>query len=264
MERALITLTPSEAKRLIGKAVAKMDSIKAALRKGIIVICLGTTNAFVAEEILGMKIEKGRFAIGIITSNGTCITNSNNRLKELIIKDGKLTELTIKDVLDELGPNDIFIKGANAIDPYGNAGVFLGSPTGGTLGISIGVLLSRGVRIIIPVSLEKFTPYPINDLILRLGNRRFNYSMKMPIGMMLLPGEIITEIEAFKILFGCECFPIGGGGINGGERCYLLEGEKLEEVWKEIMKMKGEKKIVVEEEDCSNCKIQCWKYSKIY
>ncbi|MCS7098681.1 MAG: hypothetical protein NZ922_06860, partial [Candidatus Methanomethyliaceae archaeon] len=248
MERALITLTPSEAKRLIGKAVAKMEPIKAALKKGIIVICLGTTNAFVAEEILGMKIEKGRFAIGIITSHGTCITNPDYRLKELIIRDGKLTELTIKDVLDELGPNDVFIKGANAIDPYGNAGVFLGSPTGGTLGISIGVLLSRGVKIIIPVSLEKFTPYPIDDLILRLGNRRFNYSMKMPVGMMLLPGEIVTEIEAFKILFECECIPIGGGGINGGERCYLLEGEKLEEVWKEIMKIKGEEKIIVEEE----------------
>ncbi|MEM2178373.1 MAG: hypothetical protein QXI49_04375 [Candidatus Methanomethylicaceae archaeon] len=262
MEKALITLNSYEAKRLIGKAISKMDVIKKALNKGIIVITLGTTNAFIAEEILGIKIDKGKFAIGIITSNGTCITNQKTRLKELIIKNGKLTDLSIKDVLDELGPEDVFIKGANAIDPFGNVGVFLGSPTGGTLGMSIGVLLARGVKIIIPISLEKLVPYSIEELIQKLGNRKFKYSMKMPVGMMLLPGEVITEIEAFRILFGCECIPIGGGGINS-ERCYLIEGENLEEVWKEIMKIKGEPKIIVEEENCDNCKIQCWKYSKI-
>lgn len=261
MEKALITLTSSEAKRLIGKAISKMEAVREALNKGTVVIALGTTNAFVAEEILGIKIDKGRFAIGVITSNGTCVTNQKTRLKELIIRNGKLTELSIKDVLNELGPDDVFIKGANAIDPFGNVGVFLGSPTGGTLGMSIGVLLARGVKIIIPISLEKLIPYSIEELIRKLGNRRFKYSMKMPVGMMLLPGEVITEIDAFRILFGCECIPIGGGGING-ERCYLLEGENLEETWKEIMKIKGEPRIVVEEEECDDCNIQCWKFSR--
>lgn len=59
MERALITLTPSEAKRLIGKAVAMMEPVRESLKKGTIVICLGTTNAYVVEEILGRRIEKG-------------------------------------------------------------------------------------------------------------------------------------------------------------------------------------------------------------
>lgn len=262
MEKALVTLTPSEAKRLIGKAVSKMDVVKKALDKGIVVIAPGTTNAFVAEEILGMKIDKGKFAIGIITSNGTCITRQRTRLKEIVIRDGKLTELSIKDVLDELGPEDVFIKGANAIDPFGNAGVFLGSPTGGTLGMSIGVLLARGVKIVIPASLEKLTPFPIEELARRLGNRKLKYSMKLPIGMMPLPGDVVTEVEAFRILFGCECIPVGGVGVNG-ERCYLLEGEDLEGVWKEISKIKGEPRIVVEEENCNECKLQCWKYSKI-
>ncbi|MGC8936491.1 MAG: hypothetical protein ACP5KV_03905 [Candidatus Methanomethylicaceae archaeon] len=145
MERALVTITPSEAKRLIGKAVASMEPVLNAMKKGIIVICLGTTNAFVAEEITGKEIrEKGRFAIGIITPRGTCVTDPSSRMKELVIRNGKVTELTMKDVLDELGPDDVFIKGANAIDPFGNAGVFLGSQTGGTLGMSIGILLSRG------------------------------------------------------------------------------------------------------------------------
>ncbi|MCX8182455.1 MAG: hypothetical protein N3D12_04995 [Candidatus Methanomethyliaceae archaeon] len=266
MERALVTITPSEAKRLIGKAVALLEPVRSALKKGTIVICLGTTNAFVAEEIMGKEIrERGNFAIGIITPLGTCITNPKNRLKELVIRDGKVTELSMKDVLDDLGPEDVFIKGANAIDPFGNAGVFLGSQTGGTLGMSIGVLLSRGVRVIIPVSLEKLIPCPIGEIIPKVGNRRFRYSMKMPVGMMLLPGEIVTEVEAFNILFGCECFPIGGGGVNGGEgaRCYLLEGEKLDEVWKGIMKIKGEERVIAQEANCKDCNMQCWRFARI-
>jgi len=56
MERVLVTLTPSEAKRLIGKAVAMMEPVRAAFKDGTIVICPGTTNAYVAEEILGTRI----------------------------------------------------------------------------------------------------------------------------------------------------------------------------------------------------------------
>ncbi|MGC8936490.1 MAG: hypothetical protein ACP5KV_03900 [Candidatus Methanomethylicaceae archaeon] len=113
---------------------------------------------------------------------------------------------------------------------------------------------------IVPVSLEKLIPYPIADIITKVGNRKFRYSMSLPVGMMPIPGEVVTEVEAFNILFGCECFPIGGGGINGGEgsRCYLLEGERLEEAWEDIIKIKGEAKVVAEEEDCKKCKMLCW------
>lgn len=262
MERALITLTPSEAKRLIGKAVAQMEPVREALREGIVVICLGTTNAFVAEEVIGKEVkEKGRFAIGIITPRGTCITSSKTRFKEIVIRKGNVTELPLKDVLGELGPNDVFIKGANAIDPFGNAGVFLGSQTGGTVGMSLGILLSRGVKVIVPVSLEKLIPCPIGEVIPRLGNRRFRYSMSLPVGMMPLPGEVVTEVEAINILFGCEGFPIGGGGVNDaeGSRCYLLEGEELSNAWEGISRIKGEPRIVVEEENCGECKMGCWR-----
>jgi len=266
MERALVTITPTEAKRILGKAVATMEPVRNALKKGTIVICLGTTNAFVAEEIIGREVkDKGKFAIGIITPRGTCITNPSSRFKELIIKDGRVTEISLKEVLDELGTDDVFIKGANAIDPFGNAGVFLGSQVGGTLGMSIGVLLSRGVKVIVPVSLEKLIPYPIAEIIPRVGNRRFRYSMRMPVGMMPLPGEIVTEVEAFNILFGCKCIPIGGGGINGGEgaRCYILEGGNLEGAWKEVLRIKGEEKIIAEEMNCKNCNMQCWRFAEV-
>lgn len=265
MERALVTLTPPEAKRLIGKAVAVMDAVREAMREGTIVICLGTTNAFVVEELIGKKIEeKGNFAIGIITPRGTCVTSRKRRLKEVVLKNGEVTDFSLKDVLDQLGSKDVFIKGANAIDPFGNTGVFLGSQTGGTIGMSIGILLARGVKVIVPVSLEKLVPYPITDIIPRLGNRKLQYSMNLPVGMMSLPGEVVTEVESFNLLYGCECYPIGGGGINGAEgaRCYLLEGESLKEAWEGILKIKGEKKVSADEEECKGCKMGCWRAIK--
>ncbi len=263
LERVLVTLTPSEAKRLIAKAVAAMKPVRKALREGIVVVCLGTTNAFVAEELTGDDLGrgKGRFAIGIVTPRGTCVSKAEGRLRELVIERGRATGLGLKDVLGRLGPSDVFIKGANAVDPWGNAGVYLGSETGGTVGLSIGTVLARGVRVIVPVSLEKLVPLPATDLVQTMGNMRFRRSMGMPVGMMPLPGEVVTEVEAVGILFGCCCIPAGGGGVSGAEgaRCYVLEGsaEETEAAWEGIAALKGEPPVESEAEECGRCTAKC-------
>ena len=131
------------------------------------------------------------------------------------------------------------------------------------MGASVGVVLARGVKMIVPVSLEKLIPYPIMDIVPRLGNERFSAAMNLPVGIMPMPGEIITEVEAINLLFGCECIPIGGGGVNGGEgsRCYLVEGnrEAAKSAWEAITKMKGEAPLCVEVEGCEDCKLGCEK-----
>ena len=75
--KVLIVLTPSESKRLIAKGVRKLEEVERALEHGTIIIGLGTTNAYVAEELLNAlqdkdedvaKIEKERFAAGVITA----------------------------------------------------------------------------------------------------------------------------------------------------------------------------------------------------
>ena len=57
-------LTVSEGKRLIARAVAQMPIVKQALKEGIVIIASGTTNTYVAEEILGRTIEHGAFVSG--------------------------------------------------------------------------------------------------------------------------------------------------------------------------------------------------------
>jgi len=264
MERIFVTLTPSEGKRLIAKAVASMEPVRAALKSGTIVICLGTTNAFVLEEIAGIRVEdKGKFSIGVITGEMTCVSRSKGRMAEAVIREGKLTELAMKDVIEGLTPKDVFIKGANALDPWGTAGIFLGSPVGGTIGASIGVLMARGVKVIIPASLEKMVPYAIGEIASRMGSRSYSASMGMPVGMMSLNGEVVTEVEAINMLYGCEALPAGAGGIGGGEgsRCYVIEGdgEDLKAAWEGLSGIKGEGRVAVRLEECAGCRFKCRK-----
>jgi len=64
--KALVVLTSSECKRLIGMGVAALPEIKMALKSGLIVIIKGTTNSYVAEEILGKPIDKANFRRGVV------------------------------------------------------------------------------------------------------------------------------------------------------------------------------------------------------
>ena len=64
---ALVVLTSSESKRLVAKGVAALPEVRQALQEGFVIIGRGTTNAFVAEELTGGKIEnKGHYAAGFI------------------------------------------------------------------------------------------------------------------------------------------------------------------------------------------------------
>ncbi len=53
--KALFVFTPNESKRLIGRAVAAMPEVKAALKRTNIMVGHGSTNVYVLEEILGKE-----------------------------------------------------------------------------------------------------------------------------------------------------------------------------------------------------------------
>ena len=55
-------ITPSAGKRLIAKTLAKHPAIVKALRNGTLVIVAGTTNGYVAEEILKTHHDNKRFS----------------------------------------------------------------------------------------------------------------------------------------------------------------------------------------------------------
>ncbi len=257
--KILIALTPSESKRLIAKGVKSLEEVQRALKQGTVIIGLGTTNAYVAEEILNdipgsETIKKQRYAAGIITDRGTCVIPKGDRVKEVIVKNGKLSDEGIETAIENLSADDVFIKGANALDASGTAGILMANPIGGTIGTALGTVMARGVRFIIPVGIEKTIPYSITEAAKRVGIETFYKSLGWSVGLMPVHGTVITEIEALKIFGAEDAFPIGAGGVDGGEGSVVIcvEGgvEKLDELMTLITQIKGELPVKVVSKDC--------------
>ena len=87
--------------------------------------------------------EKGLFTAGVVTARGCCIADPEKRYGHRVIRRGVVSEIWtsgLPEVLTGLGPDDVFIKGVNAIDPFGQAGILLealaGGPSGGRGSIS--------------------------------------------------------------------------------------------------------------------------------
>ena len=81
--QALFTLTPSESKRLIGKAVAAMLEVKQAKENGYLLIGRGSTNAYILEELLNQNTEKGRYVAGQVIRGVYCVLSQELRSDRL-------------------------------------------------------------------------------------------------------------------------------------------------------------------------------------
>ncbi len=244
MKSFQVTLTPSESKRLIARGVVRLPVVQQALKGGIVVVALGSTCAFVAEELLGREIDKSRYVVGIVDGY-TRVTPEERRLAMVALHRG--VEVDAGEVEKKLGGGDVLIKGANAL-AGGEAGVFLAHPRGGTSGRMLGLVLARGVNLVVPVGLEKTIPGTISDICRRVGIQRCERSTGLPVGMMPLPGEIVTEVEALKLLGAREAFPIGAGGIGGGEGSVTLWVEGPDSLFSLLEEIKGEKPLVSQAE----------------
>ena len=240
MKQIQITLTPPESKRIIAMGVKKLPVIKNALENGRILITLGTTNSYVAEELTGKKIDHSRYAAGYIGETAAVVPN-DKRLPAIALKNGK--EVDADHILHEMTSQDVVIKGANALDPDGVAGVLLANPAGGTTGLIIGAVMAKGINLVIPVGLEKSIPFSVTEISRNIGIQRCSKATGLPVGMMPLFGEVITEVEALVLLGAENVFAIGSGGVNGGEGAIVLcvEGENLDAIFDLVQKVKEKK-----------------------
>ena len=242
MKQIQITLTPPESKRIIAMGVKKLPVIQQAMKKGIILIALGSSNACVAEELTGKKIDPIRYGAGYIDGTTTAVP-IGERLPVIALRDGK--QVDGEGIIKEMTSQDVVIKGASALDAQGVAGVMMSSPVGGTTGSFLGIVMSRGVNLVIPIGLEKSIPYSVIEISKRIGIQRTSKATGLAVGMMPLSGTVITEVEALTLLGAEDVFPIGAGGINGGEGSITLcvTGEKSDEIFElvqRVKKIKGE------------------------
>jgi len=242
--RALAVLTSAESKRLIARGVAALPEVKQALGTGRLIIANGTTNAFVAEELLGIAVPKLRYAAGIVAHGKLAVTETAQRLLPYVSVQGRRVNISWEAVLREFEAGDVFIKGANAIDHHGFAGVLVGSPEGGTIGASLGILSARGCHLIVPVGLEKLVP-SVMEAARHTGIGRIQRASGFPAALVPLPtARVITEIQALNLLAGVRVWHVASGGIAGSEGAVVLviEGEQpeVEKAFSLIESIKGE------------------------
>ena len=218
MKKLMVSLTPAESKRLISKGLLTTDSIQRALKEGYLCIPMGTTPAYLVEEILG-EYDKTKHIAGVIVKKGPWVTQRDKRAFDAIFHKGEyLGGKKIVDVIDKMGPGDVIVKSANAIDVNGVPVVLLASPTGGTVGSFIGAASSKNIMVITPCGLEKTIPVAYADFAGIFGKDDWDYPMGLGVGAIALTEAIVfTEVDAFEALFNVMAIPIAAGGVNGGE-----------------------------------------------
>ena len=236
MEQLLIT--PAMGKRLIAKALANYEPVKKILKSGIVVIIAGTTNGYVAEEILSNlgQIEgfsRKKFFRGIVlppsqprTEDGRFPDESGFPGDVVIVNGEWKRGLTIFDVVDDLKEGDIIFKGANALDVNKRkAAIYIGHPQGGTILASLEAVVGRRTRLILPVGLEKRVNTDLDELALKI-----NSPGSQGPRLLSVVGEVFTEIEAISSLTGATAQMVAAGGVAGAEGSIwlVLNGEPQE------------------------------------
>lgn len=241
--RASIVLKPSESKRLIAKAIAQKSEVKKAMEDAYIILSEGTINFMIAEELFGLKINPEDFICGMVTdgivcSSGLCSLNyrfkagfADPSIPEILVPlplvayKGKIVDLSWDKAINDFHLDTVIIKGGNAVDKEGNVGVIVAGYDGAFIAKVLGHCISQGVKLITPIGLEKVV-FSVREAARHTGGKRFDYSMGADYGLFVVStADVVTEIEAIKLLTGADSYHVASGGIGGSEGAVVLSCE---------------------------------------
>jgi hypothetical protein len=259
--QALFTLTSSESKRLLGKAVTAMPEVQHAKDNGYLLIGRGSTNAFILEELLGTKMEKERYVAGQVIKGVLCVLGAGLRTKPITLYKGEVLNVEPGTVVDKMTPGDLFIKGANAIDAFGNVGVVMAGPGGGTMSQFYMALKAKGVNSLYVAGLEKLIP-SVEEAAHYGGLLALNRTIGCRVGMACVAdGQLMTEIGAIETLFDLKAVHYTSGGWGGAEGAVSLivdgEDEDVNRCLDFIEGIKGEPPLPAVKGPCKGCGAPC-------
>lgn len=234
-------LTVSESKRLIAKGIAANRDVRERLENGMVIIALGTTNTYIAEELVGLETPRGSFVTGRIYPGWKeDFAKDLKRHPEIILIKGKPADISYVDALARMEDNDIVFKGANMLNyAKRQAAVCVGAPDGGTVAKLRKYTDNGKGRWIVPIGLEKETTQDLFE-IQKITNSEMQRS-KGTVRLNVTQGSVYTEIEAIKEFADVDVFVTAKGGVDGAEGGVSLlicgtkqEVEKAENVIKQI------------------------------
>jgi hypothetical protein len=280
---AQVSLIPAESKKLIAKAITKMEVFRQALMGGLIVLHPSSTTYFIFEEVTGNKPPTNVWVCGVIVPKGTCVEmgtmmgghvgfanvkrsdqsparpNPGTFPYSWVLRKGEFSrQEPLSALLEEMGPNDVYVKGVNALDIEGKVGVLWGNlAEGGTAALVMAAQRRKGFNLIFPAGLEKLIPFPVKEVTKEAKRFEYDYSMGMPCGLLPCEGIVVTELRAIEILSGATAIPISAGGLGGAEGAITLviKGNK-EQVTKAIQTIedsKGARLPPVRVHNCNDC-----------
>ena len=263
--KAMITLTSEESKRLIAKSIARMKPVQRAKNEGLIGFSLCTSCGYVIQELLGERsINLSGYCCGFIYAGGSCAVPPDKQERLLLLDRGKerwlnFPEESFTAFIGQMDGDDIIMKSGNLIDPEGNVGVLVASLDGGEAGQYLPHILAKGIQLIVPMTINKTVPIRLAEIIPHMGIYEFRRDRVhgMSCGMMPLPGKVITEMDAFRTLFGVKAIPVAmnGFGSGAGSVTLMLMGDDsaVEKAWQEVSEIKGEPPLKNLFSQCNRC-----------
>ena len=242
--RAQVVLTTAESKKLIAKAVARLDVVRRAAKEGTVALHPSSSTYFVVEELTGAIPRRNYWVCGAVTPRGMCVemamvlgegytpressSDPGDLRATWIIEKGKLSaEESLSSLLDRMKSSDVYIKGVNALDREGNVGVLFGQV--GSFTYIQSMKRKRKFTIVYPAGLEKLIPITIREAAKEAKRTSYEYGMGLPVGLYPCPADItVDEVRAVRILSGAEAIPIAAGGLGGAEGAVtlVLKGER--------------------------------------
>lgn len=225
-----LRLTVSESKRLIAKGIAVNKEVRERLENGMVIITLGTTNTYIAEELAGLDTPRGSFVTGrIYPGYKEDFQKGIKRHSEIVLVKGKMTDMSYTDALAKMEPQDIVFKGANMLNyAKRQAAVCVGAPDGGTVAKLRRYTDNGRGRWVCPVGLEKSTAQDLFE-IQKITNNS-SAERKNTVKLNVTEGNVYTEIEAVKEFADVDVFVTAKGGVDGAEGgvSLLVCGSKVE------------------------------------
>jgi hypothetical protein len=235
---AQVVLTTVESKKLIAKAIARLDVVQQATKKGIVALHPSSSTYFIVEEITGRKPNTNHWVCGVVTPRGMCVemamvlgsglspsdasTDPGDLRGAWIIEKGRLAEEeSLSSLLYRMTASDVYVKGVNALDRDGHVGILFGLQ--GSMGYIQAARRKRKFTIIYPAGLEKLIPLSVREAAKEAKLTRYEYGMGMPVGLFPCPdGVTVNEVRAIEMLSGATAIPIAAGGLGGAEGAVTL------------------------------------------
>ncbi len=212
------SLTVAEGKRLLARGVVALPCVRRAMAQGIVIVTRSTTAGYVLEELLGREVDRLSFVTGNTLPSGhpERAKLMSADIPEMVFRNGEVDEDADPDaLLDELKAGDVIVKSPNALDyRRGLVGYLIGASTGGTTGRYLGPVHGRHLQFVAPCGLEKQVAGDLIEasaMLMHAGER-----LRGP-SLWVTPAEIVTELDAIRLLTGAQATQIAAGGVMGAE-----------------------------------------------